>query len=359
MLVRDRRLLLTSSIRHLTSRLCALMLSTLRRVLFSLSPKEASFERREFACDDPRVRADLEEILRTFIAGYNLTLATRDHELLAQTLEREFDAHHVGFAFEGAGMCCALLDLLVPRRTSRLRKLTDGAGRQHDYIATVGAGFAVARLPYGLRVWGRYAEKLDPMVAWCVLDGYGFHQGIFHRRPFVEECREPPARLPSYGKQLFDAGLGRSLWWSKGASPVLIRKSIDRFPEPRRSEMWHGVGVACTYAGGVKEATLLELLELSGRYRADFLSGLPFAARMRQKGGNASPATDMACGLLLRMTTDSAADLVVRFLAEITATWPGTERELGTLGYMLVRQRVTGALQTEAKETALAFHQAF
>jgi enediyne biosynthesis protein E3 len=335
------------------------MLSTLKRIVLALSPKEASFERRGFACDDPRVRSNLEEILRTFIAGYNLTLQARDYELLAQTLEGEFDSHHVGFAFEGAGMCCALLDLLVPRRVSRLRELMDGAGRQHDYIATVGAGFAVARLPYGLRVWDRYAEKLDPMVAWCVLDGYGFHQGIFHRRPFVEECKEPPARLPRHGKQLFDAGLGRSLWWSKGASPVLIRKSIERFPEPRRSEMWHGVGVACTYAGGVDEATLLELLELSGGYRADFLSGVPFAARMRQKGENPSPATDMTCRLLLRRTTDGAADLVVRSLAEITATWPGNERELGTKGYMLVRQRVTEAFQTEAKETALAFHQAY
>ncbi|HEX8136704.1 MAG TPA: DUF1702 family protein [Pyrinomonadaceae bacterium] len=331
----------------------------MKRMVFGLSPAEASFERRGFECDDAGVRSHLEEILRTFIAGYNLTLETPGFELLAERLEREFDRHHVGFAFEGAGMCAALLDLLAPRRTSRLRELTDGAGREHDYIATVGAGFAVARLPYGLRVWDRYAEKLDPMVAWCVLDGYGFHQGIFHRRPFVEERREPPARLPRYGKQLFDAGLGRSLWWSKGASPVLIRKSIERFPEPRRGEMWHGVGVACAYAGGVKEAALLELLELAGPYRADFLSGLPFAARMRQKGGNASPVTDLACRLLLNRTTDGAADLVARSLEEITATWTGTERELGTKGYMLVRGRVTELFQTEAKETALAFHQAF
>jgi enediyne biosynthesis protein E3 len=335
------------------------MLSALKRMVLALSPTEASFERRGFECDTAATRFHLEEILRTFIAGYNLTLETPRFELLAQRLEREFDSHHVGFAFEGAGMCAALLDLLVPRKVSRLRELTDGAGRQHDYIATVGAGFAVARLPYGLRVWERYAAKLDPMVAWCVLDGYGFHQGIFHRRPFVEECKEPPVRLPLYGKQLFDAGLGRSLWWSKGASPVLIGKSIDRFPEPRRAEMWHGVGVACTYAGGVQEAALLELLELSGSYRADFLSGLPFAARMRQKGANASPVTDMACGLLLRRTTDSAAELVVRALDEITAAWPGSERELGSRGYMLVRERLTAAFQTEAKETALAFHQAF
>lgn len=332
------------------------MFSRLKNVLFALSPKEASFERRGFECDDAGVRSNLEEILRVFIAGYNLTLQARDYGLLAQRLEREFDSHHAGFAFEGAGLCCALFDLLVPRRTSRLREFTEGAGSHHDYIATVGAGFAVARVPYGLRVLDRYMAKLDPMVGWCVLDGYGFHQGIFHRRLFVEERKAPPARLPAYGKQLFDAGLGRSLWWSEGASPARIRQSIDRFPEARRGEMWHGIGVACAYAGGVEAAALLELLELSGRYGADFLSGIPFAARMRQKGGNSSPATDTACRLLLNRTTDQAADLVVRALAEITATWPGTRQELGTNGYRLVRQRVTDAFHIEAKETALAFH---
>src|SRR4051812_27983908 len=103
MSVRAFCLQLTSGIWHPTSRLCMPMLSKLKRMVLGLSPKEASFERRGFACDDPRVRSNLEEILRTFIAGYNLTLQARDYELLAQTLEGEFDSHHVGFAFEGAG----------------------------------------------------------------------------------------------------------------------------------------------------------------------------------------------------------------------------------------------------------------
>ena len=330
------------------------MFGSLKRSLLALSPEEATFERRKFDCVDSMARADLEEVLRVFISGYNLTLEIQDYELLAQRLERTFDRHHVGFAFEGAGMCCALLDLLAPRRVSRLRAFTDTAGRKHDYIATVGAGFAVARLPYGLRVLDRYCEKLDPMVGWCILDGYGFHQGVFHHRSFVDECKDPPAALADYGKQLFDSGLGRSLWWVRGASPGRIYQSIDRFPQSRRSEMWHGVGVASAYAGGVGEDALMELLELSGTYRADFLSGVPFAARMRQKGQNPSPATDLACRSLLRMTADQAADLLVGFLDEIAAGWTGTQKELGRSGYILVRKRLTVGLQVEEEEKALA-----
>jgi enediyne biosynthesis protein E3 len=331
------------------------MFGSLKRSLLAISQKEASFERREFDCVDSMARAGLEEVLRVFISGYNLTLQTRDYELLAQRFETTFDRHHVGFAYEGAGMCCALLDLLAPRRTSRLRAFTDTAGRKHDYIATVGAGFAVARLPYGLRVLDRYLEKLDPMIGWCVLDGYGFHQGVFHHRVFVDECKDPPRALADYGKQLFDSGLGRSLWWVKGASPVLIRQSIDRFPEARRSELWHGVGVASAYAGGVGEEVLTELLELSGNCRADFLSGIPFASRMRQRGENASQSTDVACRLLLKMTADEAADLLVGYMDEISAQWTGTRKELGRKGYMLVRERVTQGFQFEQKGMALAF----
>jgi hypothetical protein len=331
------------------------MFGSLKRSLLALSPKEASFERREFDCVDSMARAHLEEVLRVFISGYNLTLQIQDYELLAQRFETTFDRHHVGFAYEGAGMCCALLDLLAPRSTSRLRAFTDTAGRKHDYIATVGAGFAVARLPYGLRVLDRYSEKLDPMIGWCVLDGYGFHQGVFHHRVFVDECKDPPRALADYGKQLFDSGLGRSLWWVRGASPVLIRQSIDRFPKARRSEMWHGVGVACAYAGGVGEGVLMELFELAGSYRADFLSGIPFASRMRQRGENASPSTDLACRLLLKMTADQAADLLVRYLDEISEEWTGTQQELGRKGYMLVRERVTQGFQFKEKEMALAF----
>ena len=332
------------------------MFAALKKSLLSISPNEASFERREFDCVDSAARVGLEEVLRVFISGYNLTLQIQDYELVAQRFEENFDSHHVGFAYEGAGMCCALLDLMAPRRTSRLRRFTDTAGRKHDYIATVGAGFAVARLPYGLRALNRYSQKLDPSIGWCVLDGYGFHQGVFHHRLFIEQCKAPPAALADCGKQLFDAGLGRSLWWVRGACPARIRQSIDRFPEARRSEIWHGVGVACTYAGGVGEEVLTELLELSRGYRADFLSGVPFASRMRQKGENASQATDLACRLLLNMTVDQAADVAVRSMDQVSAEWTGTQEELGREGYMLVREQVTRELQFEEKETAFAFH---
>jgi hypothetical protein len=205
------------------------MLHSLKQVVFRLSPKEASFDRRGFESADAMIRSSLEEILRVFIAGYNLTLQIRGHELLVQKLEDEFDSHHVGFAFEGAGMCCALFDLLAPCGTSRLREFTDTVACKHDYITTVGAGFAVARLPYGLRVLDRYNEKLDPMVAWCIPEGYGFHQGFFHHRSFVEECKGL-GRLMR-GNSLTQA-LGGVFGGSRGALLEGLNRRLTGFPSP-------------------------------------------------------------------------------------------------------------------------------
>ena len=44
-----------------------------------------------------------------------------------------------------------------------------------------GAGFAVARLPFGARWMTRFQARLDPLTAWCVADGYGFQVEMTHR----------------------------------------------------------------------------------------------------------------------------------------------------------------------------------
>jgi hypothetical protein len=308
--------------------------------VFGLSPEAVTFDERGFVCADLGVRTNLEEILRVFVRGYNTALRERDYTRVATRLASEFDSHHAGFAFEGAGMCYALFDLLVPWSRSRLRAFTDGVGRKHDYIATVGAGFAVARVPWGRWLLNSYLQRLEATVAWCVIDGYGFHQGIFHPERFTVECREAPSALPAYARQLFNSGVGRSFWWTQGASPTRIRQAIERFPEATRGEMWCGVGIAASYAGGVETRILRDLLEQSGDWSGDFLSGFPFAARMRQKGNNPSPWTMQACAELLGIASEEAADMVAREAAEIAAELEGRESQLREEGYGRLRERL-------------------
>jgi hypothetical protein len=278
--------------------------------LLTIRPEEASFAKRGIESSEPALTRRLETMLESFIGGYNLAVATRGDEVaLAKALNAGFDNHQVGFAFEGIGLYFAILDQLVPGRSDRLATLLKGTAAHHDFIIAVGAGFAVARVPWGVRVLDRYLKTLDPFVAWCVPGGYGFHQGFFHHKQYVDEAKDPPKSMSPIGRRLFDSGVGRSLWWVKAADPARIAAAIARFPEDRRAELWAGAGIAASYAGGVDAAVLKRLHDAAGDYEGDLLSGVPFAARLRQKAGNYSETTELACRTFLGRSTDDAADL--------------------------------------------------
>src|SRR4030095_12570112 len=127
-----------------------------------------------------------------------------------------------------------------PRSKSRLSTFTHSVAQDHDYITSVGAGFAIARMPFGLRRMEAYQRTLDPRVAWCVADGYGFHQGFFHWKRFIENSEAPPDSLAPQNRSLFDAGVGRAMWWVFGADAHDIAAAISRADSERRAEMWAG-----------------------------------------------------------------------------------------------------------------------
>ena len=250
--------------------------------LLTIRPEEASFAARGFKVTDPAMARKLEKMLESFIGGYNLAVRTPDQHELSERLNAGFDSHHVGFAFEGVGLYLTMMDLLVPGRSDRLARYVTDVAPHHDFIVAVGSGFAVARVPWGRKVLDRYLKTLDPFVGWCVPGGYGFHEGFFQHKRFIEAAEEPPASLSSLTKQIFDSGIGRALWWVSCANHRNIKSAMEVFPEHRRPELWAGIGIAACYAGGVGVTELIALRDFAGPYQADLLSGLPFAARLRQ-----------------------------------------------------------------------------
>lgn len=311
--------------------------------LLRIRPDEVFFAKRGFGDTDPAARDKLEHIGRVFLDGYALALDAPQSAALPAALERRFDPHHVGFAFEGAGFFYALLDLLAPKPLSRLREFTDAAASKHASITTVGAGFALARVPWGRYALARYLRKLDPAQAFWAADGYGFHQGFFHHRRFIEQHQAPPSRWPDYARRLFDAGLGRSLWWVAGADPDRIRPAVDPFDAPRRAELWCGVGLASAYAGGTDEKGLQTLAQRAGTHRVDLLSGAFFAASLRQDGENPSPWTELACRSVLGMTTHEASQR----LAAVSALVASDGVEAGGERYLAVRRKLNRALSAD------------
>jgi hypothetical protein len=280
-----------------------------KRVL-GIEPGETSFARRGFRCDSAAVRRRLEEVGTSFVCGYHLALETGDGDLLAARIAAEVEPDWAGFAFEGAAMALTLLDVLVPWGRGRLQRLLDGPGGVHVYIVHVGAGWALARLPVPV---GRFLARLDPVLGWLALDGYGFHQGFFHW-PRAVARQEVPRRLRGYARRVFDQGLGRSLWFVDGADPGRIAAEIAAFPAARRADLWSGVGLACAYAGGIERSAVAELRLRAGTCRAELAQGVAFAAKARLLAGNATPATALACAEVCGMTVEQVAAVTDREL---------------------------------------------
>lgn len=274
----------------------------LRRQLFGISLDEVRFERRGFRTSDPDIRDRLELIAQTFVHGYHAALLECRPQALAETLNR-VDSERRGFAFEGAAMALALLDVATPWKRDRLQGFLQGPGDPHAYMVHVGAGWAMARLPWGLE---RRLRRLDPLLRWRALDGYGFHEGFFHWPKSIAR-QQVPRRLSGYAARVFDQGLGRSLWFIKGTDVAVVAGTVGEFPQERQDDLWSGVGLAATYAGGVGQADLERPFRLAGPHWPALSQGAAFAAKARQRAGNATAHTALAAQVLCGCDADAAA----------------------------------------------------
>jgi hypothetical protein len=114
--------------------------------------------------------------------------------------------------------------------------------------------------------------------------------------------------------------VGRSLWFSQCASPARIAAVIGRFAPSRRNDLWSGVGLAATYAGGVAAGTLRDLLHHARGYETELGQGCCFAAKARLRAGNPVSDTHTACDVLLACSPQAAATLSDEALAIVMSS---------------------------------------
>jgi enediyne biosynthesis protein E3 len=282
--------------------------------LLSISTTEASFAQRKFHFLRDSTRLHLERVGETFLRGYGLALTEEGIESLAQQLN-EIDWELRGFAFEGAAMGLDILDQLQPWKAQRIPTFLRGPGRAHAYMVHVGIGWSMARWRLGIR---RRLDRLDPLLQWLALDGFGFHEGYFHWPRFADGSAPRFSTLPAYASRAFDQGLGRSLWFVSGADPAFIASAIAHFPEARRDDLWSGIGLACAYAGGADKGDMYGLRLASGSHWPHLAQGAVFAAGARQRAGNMAFQTETACKLLCDFSAQQAAELCDETLNRLT-----------------------------------------
>lgn len=291
-------------------------LRSLRRRVLTPGIAETTLAVRGFHEKSPEARELLETVGRTFLSGYGAA-AEAGRPADAEPALLRLPPPMRGFGYEGAAMAFAVLDgLTVTGRARRLADFLTGEGNDHIYLAYIGAGWALARLPR-LRWPSVGSSAADPLLRWLLLDGYGFHQAYFHTDKYVhgryrdEEFRWPPGGDRDYPNRAIDQGIGRALWFVGGADIDVVTGLVDGFPESRRATLYSGVGLAATYAGGAVEGELMALRHHAGEYRAAIAQGSAFAAEARVRAGLVTSGTTIATQVFCGVTPEDAARITI------------------------------------------------
>lgn len=271
----------------------------LRMVL--LDPSEAEFGRRGFRCGEADAQAHLTRIGRTFIEGYNAAWTSTEPGL-AERLGA-VDRPLRGFAFEGAATALMLGDTLLPWCRARWSRFAAGPADPYLYLAIVGAGWAFARTR---RLRPRFA-RLDPLLRWLVYDGRGFNDAYFAPHRTIGAQRRARG-VAAAAAAIYDQGVGRALWFVACADPGTIAAEIARFAPERRADLWAGIGLAASYAGGAGPEALRALRRRAAGFEPHLAQGAAFAAKAHlraQTGG-------LACAAAVRVLCGCGADEAAR-----------------------------------------------
>lgn len=300
----------------------------LRRQILAPSLAGVSFAGRGFPPASELATATLEPVPRAVVCGFEWGMEA-DH---LWELERRLDLVTVeqrGFAYEGAAMAYTIRDSMAGGRTTRTRELLLGPAQPHIFLTYIGIGFAMARLPRVL--WKNIVPDLAgspyyPTMTWLAVDGYGFDKAYFDTRRWVDDQRLPkpyPWQGSSeYFPRAFDQGVGRALWFIHGGDTERVAAAVQRFDERRRADLWSGVGLAATFAGGCPTAELAALHRASGDYLSELRLGVVFAVKARNYAGHIPNHTKLVATTLTGMSIE---DLVaVADATEVAAAGSGS-----------------------------------
>lgn len=293
------------------------VLGSLRQLALAPSLEKVSFGGRGFRLTPSEITERLEAVPQAVVCGFEWAIAAPDVRDVRRRL-RLVDPEQRGFAYEGATMAFTILDSVRGHRT---RDLLSGAGERHIFLAYIGIGFAMARLPRPL--WKKVLPELPgspyhPTMSWLAVDGYGFDRAYFDTEQVVQR-QQPIDSYPwegdsAYFSRAVDQGIGRALWFIHGADSRQVAEAVGRFAEHRRADLWSGVGLAATFAGGGRPEELAWLSQAAGQHRADLALGAVFAVKARSYAG-----------FVPEHTADSTSELTSLSVAEATELADSTE----------------------------------
>ena len=306
------------------------IIGSLRGLVLAPSLEEVSFTGRGFAVTPTAATDRLEAVPQAVVCGFEWAIAAHDLTDLNRRL-RLVEEEQRGFAYEGATMAYTILDTI---RGNRTRELLDGAGEKHILLAYIGIGFAMARLPRPLwkKVLPDLRSRYHPTMSWLAVDGYGFDRAYFDTERWVDR-QEIPIPYPWQGSPAYflravDQGIGRALWFISGADPDKVIAAVNRFAASRQADLWSGVGLAATFAGGCPPEGLAQVRKAAGAYWAELALGAVFAVKARTYAGFVPEHTVLANEQLTSLSIEGASALADRTEVDAYGSGPMPQYEI-------------------------------
>jgi hypothetical protein len=310
------------------------VLGTLRRYLLTPSMASVGFAKRGFAVKPTAATQRLEAIPQAVICGFEWGIDSRDLWEVERRLAM-VEPELRGFAYEGATMAFTIRDAMAGGRGGRAKELLLGPAQPHIFLTYIGIGFAMSRLPRIL--WKKVLPDLTgspyfPTISWLAVDGYGFDRAYFDTGRWVDRQYVPKpypwAGSPDYFPRALDQGIGRALWFMHGAQPAEVTKAVNRFAPHRRADLWSGVGLAATFAGGCQPEGLATLRQDAGTYRAEVALGVVLAVKARTYASFVPAHTEGAARALAGLSIADAVAIADSSEVEYDSSSPVPTYEL-------------------------------
>ena len=110
----------------------------------------------------------------------------------------------------------------------------------------------------------------------------------------------------------YDEGIGRSIWYICKGDETKVSEMIQQFSLDRHSDLWRGIGIACSFVGGFEEATLKALLASAGKHSVQLGIGAAMVAESCIEADCLTNDIDLANRLFNNLSAEEAMKITLK-----------------------------------------------
>ena len=222
---------------------------------------------------------------------------------LLQTTETEF----LPVAYEGAAMTLALKDFSSGDSILNWKKFLESSKKYACQIY-IGMGWAVGQEK---RTSLPFLSELNHNMQFRIWDGCGYFDGIFRQRQTIKgQNRQEHIQQKDY--QAYDEGIGRSIWYICKGDETKVPEMIQQFSTDRHSDLWRGVGIACSFVGGFEEKALRALESSAGKHSTQLGIGAAMVAKSRIEADCYTEDIEIINRVFNKLSAEEAMEITVK-----------------------------------------------